>query len=476
MNESKLVSKNSFMLGLREVLLRSCGIVTFPIVARSIGVSTLGVLGTVEAFSRVLFLIADLGLNKSLIKEVAQNKREGDAIFGDAILLKTLSMIGAIIIGVIWISFYEVDGFSKKLAIFVLILSFFVGFHELIKSLFSAHERMEFLPLIDGISKVSTLIGVIIIFVVFEGTIIDLQIYSIFLTVGVIFLSLSLFMNKIHKVRFRINFYLLANLLKISVPFMMVGLFAQTFGAIDSLMLASMLGRDAVGLYQIAYKCIVFLQFVPATISAALFPTLSRLYVEDYAKFEYGVKRVFKYLLILSIPLAMSLYLTAPFIVVRIFGQEYVGAGTLLQILAGTVIFTFMTFPVGLSLGVSGRQKLNVIAVVGASIANIIMNYLFISIWGIKGVAISSLVGAALLFFCSIYFFERVFKNTVLIEKSIYYIFLISAIFWVFKYLLGLDCLINVFVFNVIFVIGLLVLKTIDREDRAIILRMLRMS
>ena len=476
MDETKLIRKNSLMLVLREIILKSTGIITFPIIARSIGVSVLGIWGTAQAFGGILFLLADLGLNKSLIKEVAQNKKDGDAIFSNAIVLKTASMLGAFLIGVILIKFSSTDEFSSKLGVLVLLLGFFAGIYELIKSMFSAYEKMEFLPLVDGLSKVSILLAVIVIFLVLKGSIIELQMCSIFITVGIIVLSLTLLNKKVHKIKFNPRIGMFRGFLRISIPFMMVGLFAQTFGWVDSLMLASMLGRDAVGLYQTAYKLIIFLQFIPGTISMALFPTLGRLYVEDYAKFEYGLKRIFKYLLIISIPLAMSLYVTAPFIVVRIFGQQYVGATTLLQILAWTLIFTFMTFPMGISLGVSGNQKFNVIAVVCGSITNIIMNYLFIGFWGTNGVAISSLLTAALIFFCSIYFFKSFFKNTILIEKSVFYIFLISAIFWVFKYVLGMECLINLFIFNLIFVIGLLVLKTIDREDRAIIRRVLRIN
>ena len=476
MDDIQLISRNSMMVGLREVILKLAGFITFPIIARSIGVSVLGILGTAQALAGILFLVADLGLNKSLIKEVAQNRENGDVIFSNALVLKTVSMTGAFLVGLILVKFSCMDGVSTRLCILVLLLGFFVGIHELGKSLFSAYERMEFLPLIDGLSKMCTLGAVVLIFFVLKASIIELQVCSIFITVAIIALSLELFNKKVSRIKFNPQSGLFRALLKMSVPFMMVGLFAQTFGYVDSLMLASMVGTQAVGLYQVAYKLVVLLQLIPATISTALFPTLSRLYVANYSKFEYGVKRIFKYLLILSIPLTTSLYLMAPSIVDRIFGEEYMESAGLVSILAWTLIFIFITFPIGISLGVSGNQKYNVIAVICGSTANIIMNYVFITFWGITGVAISTVLTAAIIFICSTYFFKKVFKEIFMLEKSIWFLFICSIIFAGLQYLLSLKGVAGAVIFDGIFFLVVFAFKMIDREDRAIFLQVIRLN
>jgi O-antigen/teichoic acid export membrane protein len=476
MKEIQVVSRNSFMLAFREVILKLAGLITFPIIARAIGVSVLGVLGTAEAFAGILFLVADLGLNKSLIKEVAQVKGGGNVIFSNGVVLKTASMLGAFLIGLFVMRSSGLDEVSMKLGILVLLLAFLHGFYELIKSMFSAYERMEFLPLLDGMAKVCTLIVVILIFLVFQGSIIDFQITSLFITIGITALSWKLFNERVHRIRFKLQIGMIGDLLKMSIPFMMVGLFAQTFGAIDSLMLAAMLGKDAVGLYQVAYKFVVFSQFIPATITAALFPTLSRLFVEDYSKFEYGLKRCFKYLYILSIPLAMSLHLMAPFIVEVVFGRDYMGSVPLLQVLTWTLVFIFLTFPLGVSLGVSGKQKYNVIAVICGSTGNIIMNYIFIGFWGVYGVAISTVLTAGLIFGCSIYFFRRIFNEISLVENRMWFPSVSLIVFIVVQYILSLEGLSLVLLFNGIFFGTALLFRTIDREDRAILSAILKIS
>ena len=476
MEEIQVVSKNTFMVGLREVILKLTGLLTFPIIARSIGVSTLGILGTAQAFTGILFLVSDLGLNKSLIKEVAQNREEGDVIFSNALVLKTVSLVVAALIGLLFVIWSGLDELTRTITILVIALGLLVGLHDLLKSLFSAYEKMEYLPLIDGFSKGSIVVAVIVIFVVLKGNIIEFQLCSLFITLGVLFLSLHLFLKKVHRIKLTVRIELFPSLLRMSIPFMMVGLFAQTFGAVDSLMLAAMLGRDAVGLYQIAYKFVVYCQLIPATISTALFPTLSRLFVEDYAKFEYGLKRCFKYLLILSIPLAMSLYLMAHVIIETIFGRQYMGSVGLLQVLVWTLIFIFMTFPIGISLGVSGNQKCNVIAVMCGSSANIIMNYIFIGYWGIYGVAISTILTASLVFFCSMYFFRKVFPEISIIEKRIWFPLVAFIVSVGIQYFLALGGLVNFFIFNGLFLTGVLLFGIIDREDRAILWAILRLG
>jgi O-antigen/teichoic acid export membrane protein len=472
MEEIRVVSKNSLMIALREMILRLTGLITFPLIARSIGVSVLGILGVAQAVSGILFLVADLGLNKSLVKEVAQNKSEEDSIFSNAFVLKAVSLAAAVGVGLILVDLFTLDAFSKKLTIAVLFLGFFTGIQDLISSLFSAHEKMEFLPFVEGLSKASLLIGAVVIFLVLKGTIIHLQLYSILVTVGIILLSLRLFVKKIKRIKFRVKPDLMPNLLRMSIPFMMVGFFSQTFGSIDSLMLASMLGRDAVGMYQIAYRIITFLHFAPATVSAALFPTLSRLYVEDYPKFELGLKRCFKYLLLLSILSATTLNVLAPFIIRTVFGQAYEGSIPLLQLLAWSMVFIFITFPLGVSLGVSGNQKDNVCAAVLGSAGNIVMNYAFIRLSGIDGVAISTVLTAVLVGATSFYFFKRRFRRIEFFEPLPSILLLATPL----TAFLDINPVAKIVAFYSCFFSVVFLTKVLDKRDWRTFLRILRIE
>jgi O-antigen/teichoic acid export membrane protein len=210
------------MVGLREVILKLSGLITFPIIARSIGVSVLGILGTAQAFTGILFLVADLGLNKSLIKEVSQNKEEGDVIFSNAFVLKAVGLVVAAFIGLFLVKWSGLDELSSKITALVIILGLLMGLHDFLKSLFSAYEKMEYLPLVDGLSKGSIVLAVIMIFVVLKGDIIDFQMCSIFITLGIIFLSLRLFLKGVHRIKFNTKIEMLPSLLRVSIPFMML--------------------------------------------------------------------------------------------------------------------------------------------------------------------------------------------------------------------------------------------------------------
>jgi O-antigen/teichoic acid export membrane protein len=166
----------------------------------------------------------------------------------------------------------------------------------------------------------------------------------------------------------------------------------------------------------------------------------------------------------------------APSIVDRIFGQEYMESAGLVSILAWTLIFIFITFPIGISLGVSGNQKYNVIAVICGSTANIIMNYVFIGFWGITGVAISTVLTAAIIFVCSTYFFKKVFKEIFMLEKSIGFLFICSIIFAGLQYLLRLEGVADAVIFDGIFFLVVFAFKMIDSEDRAIFLQVIRFN
>jgi Na+-driven multidrug efflux pump len=104
------------------------------------------------------------------------------------------------------------------------------------------------------------------------------------------------------------------------------------------------------------------------------------------------------------------------------------------------------------------------------------MNYLFIGYWGIYGVAISTILTASLVFFCSMYFFRKVFPEISIIGKRIWFPLVALIVSVGIQYFLALGGLVNFLIFNGLFLTGVLLFGIIDREDRAILWAILRLG
>ena len=92
---------------------------------------------------------------------------------------------------------------------------------------------------------------------------------------------------------------------KEALPYGLAGIFVTIYYWIDSVMLSIMVGNEVVGWYNAAYKFIyIFLSFHTMFI-ISIFPVLSSFYKTSKESIKFAYERSFKYMLIISIPIAV---------------------------------------------------------------------------------------------------------------------------------------------------------------------------
>ena len=94
--------------------------------------------------------------------------------------------------------------------------------------------------------------------------------------------------------------------IKIALNFGLISVFTTIYISIDSSMLFFIQGSEAAGFYGAAYRIVLVLLFIPSAINAAVFPAMSRLFSSSIDSLKIIVKKYFKYMLLIGIPIGVG--------------------------------------------------------------------------------------------------------------------------------------------------------------------------
>ncbi len=392
------VTQNAAFMASASVVQRLISFAYFAIVASVIGVDNLGKYGVALSAATIFVVFVDFGLTNVLIRDSAQRKENTEAnlrtVLGAKLFSGILSYIALII-------FAWVLGYDKELMILVGVAGITMLSDSLHLSFYGAlraHGRLKWEAYGVVLSQLCTLIlGTLFLF---------LKLPLVFLMLAFLVPSLLNAMYAGLLVKKKLDVQLLPRISKtdirrmltISFPFALAAIFARIYANADVLMVKQFLGDTASGWYQVPYKIAYAFQFVPLAMVAALYPRFSEDFASNKQRLADTFERALLYLLLVSLPIAVGIAILAPDIILTFF-PEYAPSIVTLQVLIFSIIFSYVSFPVGSLLNACHKQG-HQTAIVGViMVLNILLNFFLIPKYGVVGAAISTLICNAVLFF-----------------------------------------------------------------------------
>lgn len=180
--------------------------------------------------------------------------------------------------------------------------------------------------------------------------------------------------------------------LKVSLPLLLYRAFRELLVQTDILMLGSLVGAAAVGIYSPASKTALWVSFVLQAINIVVAPTFAVLHTQNNrAELQKVISTVTVWIFWSSIIIGLILIIFAkPFL--SLFGPGFVEAHWALKILVVGQLINTLSGSVGNLLSMTGYQ--NQLMVVSACIAlmNLGLNTIAIPLWGVVGAALTTAV------------------------------------------------------------------------------------
>lgn len=164
-----------------------------------------------------------------------------------------------------------------------------------------------------------------------------------------------------------------------------VGMFDNT--RISVILLGSMIGPEAAGVFRIASKAALVLKFVRSAVEMPLGPKIAEFYhMKETKDLQRLTTKSARVILIGSLPVIAGLVVFGEWLLL-VFGETFTVGATALSLLTVGFVVSFFVGPVRPLLNMTGNERATAKGVAVASVVNLVLNVLFIDLWGINGAA-----------------------------------------------------------------------------------------
>ena len=391
MSTVRTIAKNTAVLFAATII---SYILTFFVniyIAQYLGAEGFGILSLAIALTGIFAIFTDLGLNVLTTREVTRDKSSTNKYLINTAIIKVF--LAFLTSGLIFAT-VNILGYTEEVShiIYIFTLSvIFTAFTTIFNSIFQAYEQMEYMSFGNILNSIVLFIGVII------GITYKLDIFffaTIYLIASLFVLVYSLitYFWKFPKPKINVDLNFWESTLKEALPFGVTNIFGSIYYWIDSIMLSKIVGNEVVGWYNAAYRLMLVFLAIYTVYLSAIFPVMSKFYKtsDEYLKFSY--ERSYKYLLIISLPIAFGITVLSDKIILLIYGNGYIPAILALQILIWTVPLLFINGLTGYVVGAINRQMiLTKITFIGA-VLNITLNLVLIPKFSFIGSSVATVV------------------------------------------------------------------------------------
>jgi len=169
-------------------------------------------------------------------------------------------------------------------------------------------------------------------------------------------------------------------------PFALADLLGTITMRADLVIVGWALGKTAAGVYSPAVGLVNMVFLAPMAVHTVMVPVLSNLYRNHPAQARRSAGRTVLLLTVMGVALTAAFAAVAP-LLVRILGPSYQGSLGILRIISLVLLFKSLSFGMAAIIVATDQQAQRTAVQAVAALANILLNLLVVSRWGVQGVA-----------------------------------------------------------------------------------------
>jgi O-antigen/teichoic acid export membrane protein len=380
-----------------EAVGKLSSLLLFAVVARKLGQERFGDFVFGMSLSTVLLLVAGLGMQELLGREVAKDPRRADGLVWNVIALKGLMMIPllAVIAGVVL-----VQGRSAESAAGILIVSVGIALEYQAGTLYAVFDgrgRQQYVAATLMVNRISTAAMCIAAALAGAGLVPIAALFSTGSALGVITAYWLMHRYVLQPSR-RITPHAWRELIRNSLP-LGVRTVLGTVSFRSSVVLLGLLaaGSASVGTYGAAYRLLESTLFVAAAFNAAMLPWFARHTATGSVSLARGYELALKTVLALMLPIGLGLALFARPVIHALYGSGYDAAVTPLRLLGAVSVLWGLNTTVVTVLVTRNRPDIYMAPALIALVPNLALSAILIPRHEGNGAAITAVAAAGVL-------------------------------------------------------------------------------
>lgn len=421
--------KNTSWLFFEKFLRLLSGLVVGVLVARHLGPEEFGLLNYAMSFVALFLSFSGLGLDSIVVKELVKEKDQKQLILGTSFGLKLIGALGVLFFILIAIFLSNNSAELNSILLIIAVAAVFQSFN-VIDFYFQSTVESKYVVFANIFSL--SLSAIFKLYLIYINA--SLFFFALAFTLDSFIVAIGLvyyYFSNGHRLRqWKFNKSIAMSLLKQSWPLVLAGVVVTVYMKIDQIMIKEMLGAEANGNYAAAVRISETWYFIPMVICSSLFPAIINAKNRMDGSYSNRLQNLYNFMVILALSVAVPITFLSEPIILFLFGDQYAQAIDVLTIHIWSGLFVSLGLASSLWLINENLQKISFYRTTLGAIVNIVLNFLLIPKYGIRGAALTTLfsqIVAALLFDLLL---KKTRGNFVMKIKSL---FLISPIQKLFK-------------------------------------------
>ena len=210
-----------------------------------------------------------------------------------------------------------------------------------------------------------------------------------------------------------------SSLLKQSKWMILSGIASIIYLKIDQVMLTEMVSASENGVYAVASRISEVWYFFSIALVASFFPTLLKTKNDDFSKYKAQLQRLSDILFTSAIVIAITLTFLSDWLIVFLFGAEYIAAGQILSLHIWAGVFVFMRALLSKWLLAEDLIIFSLVTHGVGAIINVLLNYWLIPLLQGEGAAIATVISYAFASYIVLFFHRSTWPMAKIMTKSL---------------------------------------------------------
>ncbi|WP_085642943.1 flippase [Thalassospira sp. MCCC 1A03138] len=419
---------NTSWIVFESIIRAIVGLTVGVFIARYLGPENLGKLSYSSAIVGMFGVLAGLGMDSNIVRDLVKEKdRVGEKI-GITFFLKLSGSLIAVICCISSVFILRPNDETVVSITIILSMSMFFLPFDVVSLYFQSIVKSKYAVLAKSFSCVlSAILRIILIFN-------DSPLIS-FAWVGLAEAILSavaltyFFLLKRNKVGFSwsYKFETAKKILAEGWPLLLSAAGAALYMRVDLVMLGQLSSNRSVGIYTAALRISEIWYFLPAAFISSLQPFLVRAREISRDLYIFRLRVLYEFMILLSFIVSIFIFLFADYLVQIIYGHQYQETALVLRTHTWATMAVFLGVASSQYLVIENLQRISFYRTAIGLVVNLVMNALFIPIWGAFGAAFATVISFYISAF-SLILFDSSRGQCFIISRSILPLNLINFI------------------------------------------------
>lgn len=392
-NRRKVV-KNVCWAVIGKVVNILCGLLVGVLVARYLGPDQFGLMSYVISYVTLFSVFASFGLDNIEIRELSKKNSNKETVLGTAFGVRLIFAVLAM--GLIFLTLMRFESDSATFTlVMVYSLSLIFSALNVIRNYFTSIVLNEYVVKTE-ISRTLIGAGIKILLLFNRCSLVWFVVASTFDFVLIGGGYLYSYRKKVGPVlAWRVRAATARMLIRESFPLLLSGTAVIIYQKINEVMIRNMMDNASVGQFSVASKITELAIFVPMVIAQTVTPLLVRTRQEDPVRYQLKRQQFMDWMVWSGFAMALAMSLLAFPVIRLLYGEKYLSAIPVLQIMAWKTVFMALFGASGQLIVIENLQRYAVVRNIVGCVVCVGLNFLLIPVWGIIGSAVATVLTMA---------------------------------------------------------------------------------